>query len=485
MTDRTETYDDAVRRALAFQGADPADWVIPREGVTHNVFIVGAGQSGIALRYALRRAGVGRVGQVDAAGEDSAGSWDRCARMLTLRTPKTATGPDLGFTPLGFQRWYDAQQGPGAFAALDRVPPAAWSGYLRWFRNLTAGGIRYQTRLVGVEPMGAHFRLHLAGPGGDTVETTRKLVLTGGIEALGGPHVPSELEALPPGLLAHTSAAIDFAALRGRTVAVIGCGASAFDAAATALEAGALRVRMLTRRDAIPDTAGGRKRRYHGAQENFPALPDSLRWKLALRMQALGTPPPLDSILRVMAHDNFGIHLSAPLDHAEVRSGRASLIVRGDVHDFDFVIAATGYRQDPRLRPELTAIADRIALWGDRYVPPVGQESPGLASHPYLGPEFQLTEKVPRSAPFLKNLHAYTTAAQLSFGRHISDVPSMDFGIRRLTAALVRDLFFEDEQAHHALMDRMPPPDWSAECYARAVLPLPSRRAAGGGDAVR
>ena len=57
-----------------------------------------------------------------------------------------------------------------------------------------------------------------------------------GIAASGRWWMPPQVEALPRHLRAHTADPIDFAALRGKCVAVLGAGASAFDNAATALE---------------------------------------------------------------------------------------------------------------------------------------------------------------------------------------------------------------------------------------------------------
>ena len=59
-------------------------------------------------------------------------------------------------------------------------------------------------------------------------------------------------ENLPKEYWAHTTESIDFAPLAGKRVAVIGAGASAFDYAATALEAGAAGVDLFFRRPELP-----------------------------------------------------------------------------------------------------------------------------------------------------------------------------------------------------------------------------------------
>jgi FAD-dependent urate hydroxylase len=68
----------------------------------------------------------------------------------------------------------------------------------------------------------------------------------------GGAYIPPVLtEGLPADLCAHTADSIDFAALRGKEVAVVGAAASALDAAAVALEAGAASVHLFARRPVI------------------------------------------------------------------------------------------------------------------------------------------------------------------------------------------------------------------------------------------
>jgi cation diffusion facilitator CzcD-associated flavoprotein CzcO len=60
--------------------------------------------------------------------------------------------------------------------------------------------------------------------------------------------IPETLRHLPSSICVHTAQPIDFASLRGKQIAVIGAGASAFDNAATALEAGAAEVHLFCRR---------------------------------------------------------------------------------------------------------------------------------------------------------------------------------------------------------------------------------------------
>ena len=51
--------DSVAREALRLIGPDPQNWVPEREGIDHNVVVVGGWQSGSAFAFALRGAGIG------------------------------------------------------------------------------------------------------------------------------------------------------------------------------------------------------------------------------------------------------------------------------------------------------------------------------------------------------------------------------------------------------------------------------------------
>ncbi|MCK1405246.1 hypothetical protein [Bradyrhizobium sp. 76] len=57
--------DTAGRETLRLIGPDPQNWSPDRQGIDHNVAIIGGGQSGSAFAFALRRAGIGKVTLID------------------------------------------------------------------------------------------------------------------------------------------------------------------------------------------------------------------------------------------------------------------------------------------------------------------------------------------------------------------------------------------------------------------------------------
>jgi FAD-dependent urate hydroxylase len=466
----TDSDTDA-RNALRLIGPDPQNWVPDRPGLDHNVAIVGGGQSGSAFAFALRRVGIGKVSVIDAAEDETrAGVWLTAARMNVLRTPKTLPGPELGIPALGFQSWYEARHGAEAYAMIERIPREAWAEYLSWYRRFLGIPIRYRARLVRIEPGERHFRLYLEIDGAARVETARKVILANGVAGNGGPYTPPVLnDGLPKRLYAHTADAIDFAALRGKSVAVLGGAASAFDAAAVALEAGAGAVHLFARRPVLASLPVSRVRGYPGAYDNYPELPDAVRWHQAVRFRRAGSTAPADAIERVMRFANFHLHLSAPWVSVRVEGGGIVAGAAGEEFRFDFAIAGTGYFVGLAARPELADFAHHILLWRDRYTPPEGEEDPYLGAHPYLGLGQEYLEKAPGAAPYLKDIHVQNPAGFVSCGFPVGDVPSMKRSLAAVVSRISSDLFFADLDTHQKRITGDVAPEFGEELYAPAV----------------
>ena len=462
--------DAAAREALRLIGPDPQNWV-PDHPIDHNVVVVGGGQSGCAFAFALRRAGIGKVSVIDMADDEvRAGVWLNAARMNVLRTPKTLAGPELGIPALSFQAWYEARNSRAAYAAFERIPREAWAEYLAWYRRFLDIAVRYRIRLVRIEPAAGHFRLHIEEKGAATVETARKIILANGVAGNGGPYIPSVVsEALPRHLYAHTADRIDFAALRGRRVAVIGGAASAFDAAGVALEAGAASVHLFARRASLAAIPISRVRGYPGVYDNYGELPDEVRWHQAIRFRRAGSTAPADAIERVLRFRNFHLHLAAPWEQARAEADTIVAHAAGEEFQFDFAIAGTGYFVDPQACPELGDFAHEILLWRDRYTPGSGDEDLYLAAHPYLGAGHEYLEKTPGTAPYLRDIHIHNPAGFVSFGWPEGDVPSMRRGVPAIVSRISRDLLLADLDLHRRRLMADVMPDFGEAFYAAAV----------------
>jgi cation diffusion facilitator CzcD-associated flavoprotein CzcO len=426
------------------------DWARPRthdQGHVFDVVIVGGGQSGLGAAFALMRERVANLLVIDECAEGREGPWLSYARMVTLRTPKHLTSIDLGLPSLTFRAWWEAQRGAQGWEALDKIPREEWMGYLRWYRRVLGIPVRNQTRLQRVEPLpalGLH-RLHLAD--GQAL-LARKVILATGIQGGGQWVVPKMVsERLPPSLYAHTSGPLDYDALAGKRIGILGGGASSFDNAQYALQRGVAQAHVFVRRPELPRVNPIRHMEQAGIIARFPSLPDADKYRLMASFFARNQPPTNDTFARAAAMPGFHLHLGAPwLDLAE-RDGRAVVTTPQGEHVLDFLAIATGLVTDPDLRPELADIAPAIARWRDRYTAPVGQANPLLDAHPYLGAGFELQPRTADDAALLHGLFAFNYSALINLGLSAAALSGLKYALPRLAQAVANQLFVDDRQA--------------------------------------
>ncbi len=276
----------------------------------------------------------------------------------------------------------------------------------------------------------------------------RHAVLATGRAGLGGKAVPDIFRALPPELWSHSEDAIDFAALKGRRVGVVGAGASAVDNAAVALEQGAASVDLFIRRSDIPRVNKFTGIGSPGVVHGFASLPDDQKWRFLNYVITEQTPPPRDSVLRVSAFPNARFHLSSPVRAVSAEDGAVKLTTPRGMFHLDHLILGTGFKVDLGERPELAAFAPHIRFWGDRFEPAKGEENAELAASPDLGPGFTFQETQPGACPALKRLHCFNYAATLSHGKLSGDVPAVSEGADRLARNIVAELFDADRDRH-------------------------------------
>jgi cation diffusion facilitator CzcD-associated flavoprotein CzcO len=165
-------------------------------------------------------------------------------------------------------------------------------------------------------------------------------------------------------------------------------------------------------------------------------------------------PPPQEALWRCNRHAGFRLHTASPWLEARFDDGHIAVRAPKQRFEFDFVIFGTGLVNDLASRPELAALADKVALWKDRYTPRASEEDEHLAHSPYLGPGFELTEKVAGTAPYLRRIHLFTHASMPSMGLAAASITGMKYGIRKLVAGVTRGLFFDEAEAQlQALKD--------------------------------
>lgn len=421
------------------------------------VVVVGAGQSGMATAFAMRREGVQDVVLLDRNAPGDEGPWESFARMPTLRTPKYLTGPDCGIPSLTFRAWYEAQRNE-AFADeptwddLVRIPRTTWATYLRWLRGFLDIPVRNHVRVEGIEPAEKGFvALRLVdGTGRQERLAARQIVVANGIDGGGAWQTPALARDLPVDTFAHAADPIDFRRLAGARVAVLGVGAAALDNAGAALDAGAREVVLCFRRSEIPQMEVRGWIEHVGFLRAFADLDDDARWFVMRRLLGAGAPPPTWSLERCCGDPRFVLRPGTTWRSLRWAGQCVRIETDGEPIETDFIIFGTGATTRLRLRPELADVAAYAMLWRDRR--PASDAGDPMADYPYLGSGFELLERRPGTAPWLSRVRLFNWAATASLGICASSITGLKFGVERLARALVRDLYRESAPEHLARM---------------------------------
>jgi cation diffusion facilitator CzcD-associated flavoprotein CzcO len=431
-------------------------WLTPRMGPDGkpalDVLVVGGGQSGLAIGFGLLRAQVTNILVVDRCARGAEGPWLSYARMHTLRSPKDYTGPDLDIPSLTYRSWHEAKFGPADWDALGMIPRRNWAEYLLWMRDVTGVPVRNETEIVGVAPAAdGLLAVSLRGPGG-AAETLhcRKLVLATGQDGAGCWWMPDFVAALPTALRAHAADPIDFPALSGKIVAVLGAGASALDNAATALEHGAAEVHLFCRRMEPQLIQPYRWLTFAGFLRHLSDLDDAWRWRFMSAVLGLREGFPQPTYDRCAAWPNFHLHTGTSWLGARPAGHGVEIDTTSGPFAADFLICGTGVEMDFARRPELAGFAANIATWADRYDPPPDERDDRLGRFPYLAADYGFVEKTAGATPWIADIHLFTIASTMSFGPSGSSINAMTTAVPKLVAGITRSLFRQDIDSHWA-----------------------------------
>lgn len=443
-----------VKQDLEYLNFPPANWSKPvgteaGQDVSDAV-IIGGGMCGLVAWLALTRAGIRNLRIVDRAPKGAEGPWVTYARMETLRSPKNLLGPALGMASLTFRAWYTALFGVAAWEELYRIPRPLWMDYLNWYRDVLSVPVENGIDVTRVIPRDdGLLELEIAGGERPSI-LTRKLIMATGRDGLGEPAIPDFVAPLTRlKTWGHSADMIDFAALKGKRVVVIGVGASAVDNAAEALEAGVGEVRLLARRKSMPTINKLMGIGSYGVTAGFPKIEPAWRWRLMDYATKQQTPAPHNSTLRVSRHPNAYFHFDCGIRSMREEDGEVVITTnKGRIFRTDFVILGTGFNVDPLARAELAPFQDRIACWEDRYTPPEGEENAPLGRFPWLEEDFSFTEKEPGTAPWLKDIHCFNYGSSMSLGKVSGDIPAISEGALWLARGVSASLFIRDIDHH-------------------------------------
>jgi cation diffusion facilitator CzcD-associated flavoprotein CzcO len=448
MSDALDALAARARRELAMMAYPARPWVHPLRHPSgthvHDVAIVGAGQSGMAAALALRREGVTNLVLLDRSPAGLEGPWETYARMRELRTPKISVGLETGIPSLSAQAWYEAKHGVAAWAAIQRVPRHEWMAYLRWYRSVVDLPIRNETAVTGITPDQDVLALDVRSTAGNETILARRVVLATGFDGNGRWAIPEFIErAVPPDRLVHSNTVFDLGRMAGKRVGILGHGASAFDLAAAALDAGAKSVDLCYRREHVPTINPHRWLEYPGLLAHYPELADSLRWEIAHHFDTVDQPPTQRAFDEAHARRGFRRHPASPWEAVRTEGDVVRVRTPQGELAFDFIVASTGSMPALAARPELGPLASKVALWSERYSPPAALAHDVLGRYPYLGEDYRLLARDPADARAIERIHAYSFAAYVSQGPHSTSISGHKYSLPRLVRGITRSLLAE------------------------------------------
>lgn len=439
---------DAALRDLALFGYPNAPWLVPSlpadDGI-EDVIIVGGGQTGVMAAASLKWDGLTRVAILDAAPAGSEGPWTTFARMAELRTSKMTVGMEFNIANLSVQRWYETRYGASAWEALTRIPRTDWKAYLDWYADVFDLDIENDSDVVDIGPDPAGVAVTVMRHGKPRVRRARAVILATGFDGAGAWQVPAFVsDALPRHRYDHTNGPIDLASLKGKRVGVLGHGASAFDNAIAALEAGAKGVDLCFRRAKLPRTNPHRAIENAALMTHYPDLADLTKWQIARYFRANDQPPALRSFETALALPGFTLRPdSAWLSVRETPSGIRAATPQGEL-EFDHLLLATGLHIDLALRPELGSLKDSIVLWRDRFTPPADLADDRLAQLPYLDHGYGFMAKSADDA-WVGRVFAFNSCSMLNHGPHSTSISGHRHCLPRLIRGVERRILLDNE----------------------------------------
>ncbi|KNC86067.1 hypothetical protein SARC_01789 [Sphaeroforma arctica JP610] len=377
----------------------------------------------------------------------------RFARMETLRTPKHVLGPDMSVPNLTVQAYYEALLGCDEFQKMKFLPREMWADYLAWFRRVIGIPVQNNTKVTNTTWVAEENCFHCSVDGQPDFKA-RLVVTATGIDGNGQWTIPPIVteNGLPKKFYAHTCENINYEALKGKKVGVLGAGASAFDNAAVAVESGAAQVHLFNRRPGLVTINVHRWAEHPGFLGHHADLPDEYRWKFVKAYLEKGQLPPLDTYRRNTKNPNFHLHHNSPWTSVkQVSDDKVQVVTPLDTYEFDFLVIGTGFSTDLSQRPELGSLHSNVQLWRDVYTPEkIGFNSCDemMLRNPYLGPHFEYLEREKTPDPFLNKVFDFTFGALVSNGLSGSSISAMKYSVPRLVRGITQQLYSMDKDKY-------------------------------------
>lgn len=456
-----EELEIRARQELEYLNFPPREnWTILRKTSNgdhiYDVVIIGGGQTGMTIAFALQKEKISNIIVFDECDPYLEGPWLTHARMETLRTPKYTTGPDCDIPSLTVRAWYEATYGVDAWDKLSFIPRLDWAAYLHWLRKFLQLPIVNNTK-VGEIQWAASENCFIVPVTTKDQELShvyaKKIVLATGLQGSGEWTIPDHIKQnIPRQFYNHTSDDIDFTSFKGKKIGILGGGPCAFDNAYLCSQY-AEEVHMFFKKPKLVNLHVFLWGEFVGFQ-HFVELSDVSKWQFISKMYEIGQPPTPQSVELVRAQKNIVMHFDSAWCNSKMVEEKPVVMTKATSFALDHIIIATGWIIDLSLRPELKALTPHIALWSDKYHPPVEKQYVALERAPYLTKGFCFTEKEPGSAPYLKSIFNCTGGALVSTGFSAgTGISGMRYSIKRLVTELASQLFVDDSDIYYQTLE--------------------------------
>lgn len=468
-----EILEEKVNQDLAMIQYPRKAWITPRFTKENrpilNVAIVGGGQTGLTMAFALQRQNIDQIQVFDENRENEAGAWIRLGKMKILRTPKYTTGPDLDIPCLTIQSWFSAKYGEEAWKNLDYIPRLDWHEYLNWYRKVLHLPVQFESKVgpLSWDEDNQCFRFFVTRGEEKEEVWARKIILAVGLEGSGGWMIPEFIRNQV--LRTHYAQAMEKISpemLAGKDVAILGAGPNAFDFTLESARHGAKSITLFSKKPKLVNLHCFKWGEYAGFLKSFCDLEDVDKYRFVARFHEMGQPPVPCQVAAAYQLPNFQARFNSPWQNAYQKGDKVVVETPQGSYEFDFLILATGWISDLSARPEIKNFQDQIATWADQYTPEETRSYEKLLKFPYLGRGFQFTEKHLGAAPYVNSIFNMTGGGLLSNGFCAgTGLTGMKYSIQLVTHEIVSQFFLEDKEAFYNSLDQYNVQDFSNEIY--------------------
>lgn len=422
-----------------------------------DVAIIGGGQTGLTMAFSMMLHNIDNIKVYDENKENASGAWINFARMKTLRTPKSTTGPDLGIPVLSVQCWYEANFGVKKWENLKYIPRLVWHDYLNWYRKVLNLPVSFESNVGAIEwdEINHCFKLPILRQGKLVHEYAKKIIYATGLQGSGEWMIPDFVrENVKEEYYAQAICNIPKEKLKNKRIAILGAGPNAFDLTLFSAKAGAKSITLFSKREKLVNLHCFKWGEFTGFMKCFTDLTDEEKYRFAARMHEMGQPPVGKCVKEAYELNNFSIEFSSPWENAYQNGDEVIVQTKNGEYSFDYLILATGWVCDLTKRKELKNFVSNIALWADKYTPENNRKYEKLLKFPYLGRGFQFTEKLQGKTPYINSIFNMTGGGLISNGFCAgTGLTGMKYSIDLITHEIVSQFFVKNADKFYASFD--------------------------------